>query len=171
MTPRALEDAFRDCFLAEYRTELVGGGAEPLYVPSPDPDRTPHRVVYREDFVASALHEVAHWCLAGAARRRLEDYGYWYVPDGRTAEQQARFEQVEVAPQALEWVLSDACGAPFVLSADNLSGGIGSSGAFEERVRARRARFLAEGLPPRAAAYREALVRLRPGSGAPLRTR
>src|SRR3546814_2809228 len=50
---------------------------------------------------------VAHWCLAGAARRRQDDYGYWYAADGRDLEQQHLFEQVEVKPQALELLFSD----------------------------------------------------------------
>ena len=37
----------------------VGGGSEPVYLPSADPEREPHRIVYREDYFASALHEVA----------------------------------------------------------------------------------------------------------------
>jgi hypothetical protein len=166
LTSADLEQVFRACFLASYRTVLVGGGNEPLYLPSDDPERSPHRVIYREDYVASALHEVAHWCVAGAARRRLEDYGYWYVPDGRSPEQQARFEQVEVAPQAIEWIFSDAARLPFHLSADNLSGGLGSSDRFERAVRARRRRYLEEGLPPRAEAFRRALGRVTVRSGA-----
>ena len=68
-----LERIFRECFFAEYATILVGGAPEPLYVPSPEALREPHRVVYREDCFARALHEVAHWCLAGAEHRKLED--------------------------------------------------------------------------------------------------
>lgn len=60
-----LERAFRECFEVEFATILVGGGSEPLYLPSEDPPCEPHRIVYREDYFASALHEVAHWCLAG----------------------------------------------------------------------------------------------------------
>lgn len=155
-----LEDAFRACFAETHRTVLIGGGDEPLYLPSADPRAMPHRVIYREDYFASALHEVAHWCLAGAERRRREDYGYWYSPDGRSPEEQARFERVEVAPQALEWIFSDACEFEFHLSADNLSGGLGSTDRFERAVEARKAAFLEAGLPTRAARYRDALVEL-----------
>jgi len=159
-----LETVFRDCFLAEYRTVLVGGGAEPLYVPSPDPAREPHRVVYREDYFASALHEIAHWCLAGADRRKLEDYGYWYRPDGRDAAQQAEFEAAEARPQALEWIFTDACEIPFHLSADNLAGALGPTDRFEQVVRRAKAAFLDGGLPPRAERFLTALrvLRLRP---------
>jgi len=152
-----LESIFESCFGHEYRTVLIGGGAEPFYLPSPDPDVSPHRVVYRSDYVASALHEIAHWCLAGRRRRGLEDYGYWYRPDGRSPEEQAEFERVEAKPQAIEWVFSNACGLSFVLSADNLTAGMGASERFEAEVRSWRDRFLEDGLPPRAARFRSAL--------------
>jgi elongation factor P hydroxylase len=66
-----------------------------------------------KDYLASALHEVAHWCLAGVERRKLEDYGYWYSPDGRSRGEQSAFENVEARPQALEWILSDTCNSCF----------------------------------------------------------
>ncbi len=146
---RILERIFADCFADAYRTLLVGGGEEPLYVPSSDPG-VPHRIVYREDYFASALHEVAHWCVAGSARRGLDDYGYWYAPDGRDADQQVAFERVESRPQALEWIFSDACAFSFTLSADNLEAGLGPSDGFRTA-----------GLPPRAARFRAALVAAR----------
>jgi elongation factor P hydroxylase len=152
-----LEIIFGDCFLGEYRTALVGGGEEPLYLPSSDPARSPHRIVYREDYFASALHEVAHWCLAGAERRGLEDYGYWYAPDGRGAEQQARFEKAESRPQALEWIFSDTCRFDFHMSADNLDGGVGPSGGFARAVELEKRKFLDGALPPRAERFRSAL--------------
>jgi elongation factor P hydroxylase len=114
--------------------------------------------VYREDYFSSALHEVAHWCLAGARRRRLEDYGYWYAPDGRNAEQQLAFERAEARPQALEWILTEACGIEFNLSADNLGAELGPSPAFVEAVSTEKERFLAAGLPDRAERFRVALV-------------
>jgi elongation factor P hydroxylase len=79
-----------------------------------------HLLWYREDYFASALHEVAHWCIAGEQRRQQLDFGYWYAPDGRSPEQQGAFEAVEYKPQALEWFFSLACGYRFRLSADNL---------------------------------------------------
>ncbi len=157
---RILERIFASCFEAEYRTILEGGGDEPLYVPA-DSEARPHRVIYREDYFASALHEVAHWCLAGRTRRAKPDYGYWYAPDGRDAQQQAAFERAEARPQALEWIFSDACGFAFTLSADNLEGGFGPSASFRSAVDAARARFGADGLPSRAARFRAALDRAR----------
>ena len=162
---RDLERLFSACFEVEYQTVLEGGGEEPLYIPSPSPDRVPHRVVYREDFVASALHEVAHWCLAGAERRTQEDYGYWYAPDGRDAAQQADFEHVESRPQALEWIFSDACNFDFHLSADNLAGGVGPSSAFEERVLREKCHFLELGLPTRATRFLNVLAEAQGAAG------
>src|SRR5690606_31386666 len=86
------------------------------------------------DYFRSALHEVAHWCVAGAERRTREDYGYWYAPDGRDATQQANFLHVEVMPQALELLFCAACGHDFRVSLDNLDGEAGESGLFAQAV-------------------------------------
>ena len=152
-----LETLFAACFEDNYQTVLQGGGEEPLYLPSRDPASSPHRVVYRADYFASALHEIAHWCLAGAERREQEDYGYWYSPDGRSAEQQEAFERAEARPQALESLFSEACGFEFHLSADNLDGGVGPSGRFEGSVETAREVFIDGGLPTRAAQFYAAL--------------
>jgi len=117
----ALEQVFLDCFGERERTRLVGGAEEPLYLPAQTPGAR-HEIHYRADYPASALHEVAHWCIAGPARRGLQDYGYWYAPDGRGAAMQCAFEAVEARPQGLEWLFSQACGLPFRLSLDNLDG-------------------------------------------------
>ena len=58
--------------------------------------------------------------MAGEARRRLPDFGYWYAPDGRTAAQQQAFERVEINPQALECLFTLACERHFQVSQDNL---------------------------------------------------
>ncbi|MBL6734347.1 MAG: elongation factor P hydroxylase [Shewanellaceae bacterium] len=134
-----------------YNTVLVAGGAEPLYQPSHDPSR-PHRIVFRQDYFASALHEIAHWCLAGTERRLLVDYGYWYLADGRNAEQQAQFEAAEIKPQAIESGLSLACGFPFQVSCDNLDGAVGDKSAFTQRVQAQLEQYQQTSFPPRAMA-------------------
>lgn len=61
----------------------------------------------------------------GKERRKLEDFGYWYEPDGRSEERQRDFEKVEVKPQALEWILATAAGFRYFASADNLNGNPG----------------------------------------------
>ena len=150
-----LEALFAECFLARWNTRLEGGGREPLYLPGTGGE--PHRLIYRADFYASALHEVAHWCIAGERRRRLEDFGYWYLPDGRDAAEQGAFEAVETRPQALEWVFSVAAGHPFRPSLDNLSGGAGDGWAFAQAVAAALHRYLEDGMPARAALFADAL--------------
>lgn len=90
------------------------------------------------------MHEISHWCIAGAQRRILPDLGYWYAPDGRTAEQQRLFEQVEVKPQALEWLFAQACLRPFRVSLDNLTGAAGNGTLFKDHVFAQVQRYLAE---------------------------
>lgn len=155
-----LEDVmalFDGLFLPRYRTRLVRGGDEPLYLP--EDDASPwHRVIFARGFYASALHEISHWCIAGARRRRLEDYGYWYLPDGRDTSQQRDFEAVEMAPQALELLFSRASGRPFRVSVDNLGEAEVDREGFQARVEARAERYLREGLPGRAAAFRQALA-------------
>lgn len=111
---------FDNLFLDGENTQLIGGADEPLYIPSISKNK-PHQLLFRENFLSSALHEIAHWCIAGKKRRLQQDFGYWYEPDGRTVVQQAHFESVEVKPQALEWLFSNACGQKFTPSSDNLS--------------------------------------------------
>lgn len=90
----------------------------------------------------------------------MEDYGYWYLPDGRDAQQQHAFEQAEIAPQALEKLFTRACGRIFHVSVDNLGGDVEvDREAFANKVDARAARYLEEGLPLRANAFFIALTR------------
>ncbi|GGX62409.1 elongation factor P hydroxylase [Saccharospirillum salsuginis] len=132
-----------------WNTQLIPGAGEPLYLPADA--QTPHnRIFFAHGYFNSALHELAHWCLAGERRRGLEDYGYWYCPDGRNAEQQAEFERVEVKPQAIEWWLTLACGRRFRTSLDNLSGEPTDSRPFRTRVQAQAITYAEGGLPSRA---------------------
>ena len=118
---RDLINIFNDTFSACTNTRLIKGGDEPLYSPA-DEVCEYHQIIFAHGFYASALHEIAHWCLAGPARRLKEDFGYWYTPDGRDQIQQEQFEQVEIKPQAIEWALCVAVGTEFEVSVDNLSG-------------------------------------------------
>ena len=115
-----LQAIFGQCFTKDFDTCLQGNALEPLYTPC-GPSQKLNTIFYREDYFSSALHEVAHWCIAGQKRRQMIDYGYWYTPDGRTAPQQADFEKAECKPQALEWAFSIACNIPFSVSVDNLT--------------------------------------------------
>ena len=147
---------FNDEFLASHNTVLVRGGDEPIYLPD-DAEHPRHRIVFARGFYASALHEIAHWCIAGPRRRLLVDYGYWYRPDGRTAEEQAEFERVEARPQALEWAFSIVADFRFHVSADNLSGAPVDLDGFRRRVHSELCRYAERGFPPRAQRFLERL--------------
>ncbi len=153
----ALCALFDALFLESENTRLVKGGEEPVYLPA-DAGCAEHRVVFRLDYVPSALHEIAHWCIAGPARRLLVDYGYWYDPDGRDAATQREFERLEARPQALEWLLNEACGMRFRPSIDNLDGASGDLRAFAAAIAREAAAWCANGLPPRAARLHAALA-------------
>lgn len=153
---KELISVFNDCFLASFHCQLQAGYQEPLYVPAKN--SIPACVCFREDFASSALHEVAHWCIAGEQRRQQVDFGYWYEPDGRTAKQQKQFESVEVKPQALEWLFSLAAGVRFQISVDNLAGEETNPETFKRAVFAEARGMLAKGLSPRAKIFLDALV-------------
>jgi elongation factor P hydroxylase len=155
-----LEAVFAACFASRLQTRLEGGAGEPLYQPAQSPGQA-SVIYYRADYFASALHEIAHWCIAGTERRKLLDFGYWYAPDGRTAAQQHAFEAVECKPQAMEWLFARACGSRFKLSADNLdpnSGNIPDTSGFRRQVY-RQAVLWQQALPQRAAEFYQGLCR------------
>lgn len=139
-----------DQVLRLYNTRLAGGFAEPYYLAGKQGDFAEIR--FTCDYTRSALHELAHWCVAGASRRELDDYGYWYEPDGRSAAQQAQFFQVEIRPQAIERHFCDAAGIPFSVSVDNLGNPVseGISG-FTTAVDSCYLQLQRTGLPGRAA--------------------
>jgi elongation factor P hydroxylase len=146
---------FNALFQETEKTILVGNGDEPLYLPG-----TPfHRVIFKADYFASALHEIAHWCIAGEVRRQQVDYGYWYYPEGRNTEQQQLFESAEVKPQALECLFAQAAGSRFIVSQDNFSDDPQlNQESFAKKVTEQAQRFLIDGLPDRAALFRNRLV-------------
>jgi elongation factor P hydroxylase len=148
---------FDGLFADSENTHLQKGGDEPLYLPVDDSCAF-NRIIFRHDYVASALHEVAHWCIAGMERRRLRDYGYWYHPDGRDGARQREFEQVEARPQALEWLFSSVCGLRFRPSIDNLQGGCDNAGRFATVIAAAARSYCVRGLPPRARRFHAALA-------------
>jgi elongation factor P hydroxylase len=147
---------FNDCFKESLNTILEGNGQEPIYLPASS-DNSHHRIVFTQDYFSSALHEIAHWCVAGESRRQKVDYGYWYLPDGRNAQQQAAFESVEVKPQALEYAFSLACNIPFRVSVDNLSGEETCSKGFEKAVREQLRRLIMNGFNQRTRDFLNAL--------------
>jgi elongation factor P hydroxylase len=115
----AIEYCFDRLFFGSFRTRLRGGFPEPEYLPAGA--RGVAELRYREDYARSALHEVAHWCVAGLPRHALVDFGYWYSAGERDLEQQLAFCQFEARPQALEWIFCTAAAVEFRPSLDNLS--------------------------------------------------
>jgi elongation factor P hydroxylase len=152
--------AFNALFEIPESTILVGGGDEPFYLPAEG--HRPAQIQFRADYLRSALHEVAHWCVAGVERRKLPDYGYWYSPDDRDLPQQRAFFTVEARPQAIERHFCEALGIDFRPSLDNLSLQIpkDDEDRFLQRLEHWHARFNDVDLPERAAVFREALRRL-----------
>ena len=158
-SPVQVERVFNDCFADSCNTRLLGGAVEPFYQPAAGSDDY-HTLYYRADFFASALHEVAHWCIAGAQRRLQPDFGYWYAPEGRSVEQQNSFELVEYKPQALEWFFSQACAYRFQVSPDNpdlARAGLLDITSFQRRVVAQALAWQRVGLPTRAGVFYSAL--------------
>ena len=153
MLNKRIEDAFADCFSETFNTVLVGGAEEPFYRVG-----DPHRIEYRADYVRSALHEIAHWCVAGADRRAQDDYGYWYSADGRNAQQQAAFEQAEILPQAIEAEFCAALRIPFAPSLDNLNGESSDPAPFARAIEAKRP--IAACLNDRVIRFRSALAEI-----------
>ena len=145
-----LLDCLNPWLIAEWQTCLVAAVDEPFYQPANE-STSLHQIQFAHGYFNSVLHELAHWCVAGPERRLLPDFGYWYAPDGRSSEQQRKFECVEVKPQAIEWHFAKACGRPFQVSVDNLSGQPTDPEPFQKAVLGQARRYRQEGLPSRAA--------------------
>lgn len=148
---------FNGLFQDSENTVLVRGDEEPVYLP-PDETSSHARIVFAHGFFASALHEIAHWCVAGVERRRQVDFGYWYAPDGRSAEQQEIFESLEIKPQAIEWILARAAGFRFRVSCDNLLSGPFNVELFKRNIHQEVMRRLRVGLPERTQRLVDALA-------------
>ena len=110
---------FDQCFVQSHATRLRGGGVEPLYLPGTETELA--QLIFRADYAASALHEIAHWCLAGCERRLQTDFGYRYIQPPRSVPEQARFYRLELRSQSLEWHFSQAAGVAFNVSTDNFA--------------------------------------------------
>ena len=99
-------------------TILVKGDHEPEYLAKTVD--SPAKIVFAHGFFVRGLGEISHWCAAGTRRRGLDDVGDRNGPDGRNADEQRAFEQVEIMPQAIECLLTLMCGKRFEVSQDNL---------------------------------------------------
>jgi len=146
---------FNQLFMCTDNTVLVAGDGEPVYLPSDDV-HSQHRILFAHGYYSSALHEISHWCIAGKIRRQQVDFGYWYVPEGRSQKQQKQFESVEIKPQALEWLFSLASGQPFHISVDNFNSNTKSTQRevfFKDQVYHQAKKYMNDGLSPRANAF------------------
>lgn len=159
-TADVLVELFNNTFLDDC-VRIEPGAKEPIYYPR-DEVYAYDRICFTRDYFASALHEVAHWCIAGSFRRTLIDYGYWYRPAGRNSQEQQAFYSVEVKPQALEWIFSVAAGCQFWVSVDNFtssdSGLDHFTREFQVAVTLQVRKYLYQGLPKRAARFAEVLA-------------
>lgn len=152
-----IEAVFARCFEARYGVRLVARDDEPLYEPC---SGGLARLGYVRDHPRSALHEVAHWCIAGRERRARMDFGYWYRPGPRSMLEQRRFEAVEAWPQALERLFCEAIDLPFEVSIDDLeSSAAHEAKRFDEAVQRQAREALRLAQPARAMVYRSALER------------
>ena len=124
--------AYLMALLSETLPDLIikGGADEPFYEAPTDDSKG--ILYFRSNYPRSLLHELSHYCLAGARRRKLDDFGYWYIPTGRNADEQARFESVEARPQGLEKAMCHALGIQFSPSLDDFSGRPASKEFLEE---------------------------------------
>lgn len=154
---KQIKAVFEGLFHDSHRICLISGAVEPLYLPAGE-GRLFNELFHAHDYAASALHEIAHWCLARPEQLLQRDWGHWYQPDGRTAEQQRVFEQAEARVQGLEWILCVAAGLRFRPSTDNLSGAVTDDMPFREAIHARTLRYCREGLPGPAAMLVKALA-------------
>lgn len=135
---------FDNTFYQNYQTRLIRGDDEPIYLPA-DKEHHFHRIIFAHGYYSSGMHEISHWLIAGEKRRLIEDYGYWYCPDGRTTKEQAEFEKVEIKPQAIEWALCIAAGFKFNVSADNLNGEQPCRMMFQNKVHNQVLKYLESG--------------------------
>ena len=155
---REIARLFNSTFEVEYGVVMSGGYSEPLYLPGEQLGEGKSHVRYTYDHASSALHEASHWCMAGRARRKLVDYGYFYDPPPRSEVTQRRFEYFELDAQALEYLLSRSADIPFHVSLDDVGTTLEAAYLFRCRVERRARDWLMSGLPPRAALFMNRLA-------------
>jgi elongation factor P hydroxylase len=159
-----LTELLNERYLPDYHTILLGGFDEPFYL-APKQGRAA-QIQFTRDYFRSALHELAHWCIAGEKRRKRDDFGYWYAPDGRTQEQQDAFFKLEIKPQAIEWALSLLCGVKFDVSVDNLGNAVSGAGEFKQAVYLQLCDYVHNAFPARAEALLQLIYECRMGGDA-----
>jgi elongation factor P hydroxylase len=147
---------FHRIFAMEETIRLHGGFAEPFY--QAGCGNVPAEIHFTHDYLNSCFHEIAHWCIAGRARRLKDDYGYWYSPDGRDGMAQEAFFKAESGPQALEWAFALASGENFRPSCDNLGGEVNGEAEFFCVLQTTLLDYLRLGFPPRGQKFVNSLM-------------
>ncbi len=71
---------------------------------------------------------------------------------------QAKFESVEIKPQAIEWAFCLASNFKFNVSADNLNGAEVDRFSFQQKVQQQALQYLQQGFPIRAQQFIDALI-------------
>lgn len=128
-----LADAFNLSFGETYNVCCLGGFAQPEYLTAAQ-TQGPAQLRYTRDYAASALHEIAHWCVAGKPRLAQTDFGYGYLPPPRDNAAQQRFFALEFKVQALEAWFASGTGVRFVASADNFECSDEARTAFAQQI-------------------------------------
>lgn len=155
-THDTLAAVFNQCFGETYQVRCIGGFVEPEYLPVQLPDGLAE-LRYTQDYPASALHEIAHWCIAGEGRLARADFGYGYLAPPRDSATQQRFFALELKVQTLEAWFALGTGVRFVASADNFECSDAALKSFAQQISERLQNLTQEGLPQRAQQFADAL--------------
>ena len=97
MDLRTFTDLLNNHYLYTFNTVLEGGYNEPFYKPPGDGQTI--RIQFTRDYIRSAMHELAHWCIAGKKRRMQDDFGYWYAPTDERRISRRRFSGWRCVPR------------------------------------------------------------------------
>ena len=157
ITLSTLVNLLNENYLHDYQTKIEGAFDEPFYKAGKGGQMA--EIQFSHDYIRSALHELAHWCVAGVERRKSDDFGYWYAVDGRDQEQQNEFFKVEIKPQTIEWAFSIICGVKFEASVDNLHKKVEGVDKFEQDLMVQMQQYLINGFPKRVKAIIVILAR------------
>jgi elongation factor P hydroxylase len=139
-------------------TMIAESPDEPIYLPA-DEINPLNRILYTKDSYTSVLHEISHWCIAGAERRKKVDYGYWYKPESQTPEEAELYKKFESKTHGIEWIFCMAAGVPFHIIPNNVAAGFEISQDLKEGVYAATLNYLNHGLPVHAEQFKKSLLK------------
>ncbi len=157
VTHAELINLFNEQFKVSEHTILVETENDPLYLPI-DASCEFNRIFCTKNSFASIFHEIAHWCIAGLARRKLVDYGYWCKLEDRSPEEQQLHRNYEKKTQAIEWIFSVAANTKFLIIPDNAPHSFEASEEYKQGIYTMTMHYLDQGLPPRAEIFKNSLL-------------